>query len=67
MDDPWYATRGRFAEGLAPVASLLESHGFTQIGSEVGKGSGGPFAEATFARDGRSVTFWLRGDSPTSR
>jgi hypothetical protein len=63
VSDPWRSTRETFAAGLAELVPLLERHGFGPTAQEFGKGSGGPFAEATFARDNRSITLWLRSDS----
>ena len=63
VSDGGFQTRERFAAGLREVEPLLSRHGFTRTSDEFGKGSGGPFAEATFARDERSVTLWLRGES----
>ena len=61
--DPWDEVNERFADGLGQLAPLLEAHNFRRTAREFGKGSGGPFAEATFGRDDRSITLWLRGSS----
>src|SRR5215207_11171858 len=63
MSEPWQATRETFSRGLDQLLPLLERHGFRPTGREFGKGSGGPFSEATFASDDRSITMWLRGES----
>jgi hypothetical protein len=47
--------------GLGEVAPVLERHGFKLAGRGAGKGEGGPFATADFAREDRSVHLWLRG------
>jgi hypothetical protein len=53
----------KLAAGLTHLEPLLERHGFRRAGDETGKGSGGPFATATFARDDRRLHLWLRADS----
>ena len=63
VTDPWDDVKKRFTDGLARLAPLLEEHKFQRMAREFGKGSGGPFAEATFGRDQRSITLWLRGNS----
>jgi hypothetical protein len=61
--DPWGEVKKRFAAGLNQLTPLLEAHNFRRTARVFGKGSGGPFAEATFGRDDRSITLWLRGNS----
>jgi hypothetical protein len=61
--DPRDEVKKRFADGLRQLAPLLEAHNFRRTAREFGKGSGGPFAEAMFGRDDRSITLWLRGNS----
>jgi hypothetical protein len=63
VKDPWDEVKKRFADGLAQLAPLLEAHKFQRTAREFGEGSGGPFAEATFGRDDRSITLWLRENS----
>ena len=49
--------RSRGAEILEPV---LTPHGFAFAPGEVGKGSGGAFAQGAFLRDNRSLEFSVR-------
>jgi hypothetical protein len=60
MNDSAAAT---LAAGLAHIAPLLEQHSFVRAGDEAGKGSGGPFATATFVKGDRHLHLWLRLDS----
>lgn len=57
----------KLAAGLTHIEPLLELHGFVRVGDEAGKGSGGPFASATFAKDERQLHLWLRVDSLSVR
>jgi hypothetical protein len=61
--DPWETVKAQFAPGLAELEPLLEQHGFVLAPTEFGRGSGGPFSEATFPRGERSMTVWLRDAS----
>lgn len=53
----------KLAAGLAHIEPVLEQHGFVHAGDEAGKGSGGPFASATFVKGDRQLHLWLRVDS----
>lgn len=53
----------KLAAGLTHIEPLLEQCGFMRAGNETGKGSGGPFATATFAKHDRHLHLWLRRDS----
>lgn len=53
--------------GLELLTPLLERHGFALARDEVGKGSGGEYASASFARDDRVLHLWLRLESLSVR
>ena len=57
------AAAAKLTAGLRQIEPLLREHGFRQAESEQGKGSGGPFATATFVRDDRELHLWLRLES----
>lgn len=57
----------KLAAGLAHIAAVLEQHSFVRTGDDAGKGSGGPFATATFVKGDRQLHLWLRLDSLSVR
>jgi hypothetical protein len=61
--NPRDEVKKRFVDGLAQLVPLLEEHKFQRMARKFGRGSGGPFAEATFGREDRSITLWLRDQS----
>jgi hypothetical protein len=62
-ESPGSGVAAKLAAGLDGLQPLLDRHGFTRVEEEAGKGSGGPFASATFAKADRRLHLWLRGDS----
>jgi hypothetical protein len=67
IDDPAVAAVERLSAGLADIAPVLEKHGFRLVTRDNGKGSGGYFASAEFAREGRALHLWLRRESLSVR
>jgi hypothetical protein len=47
-------------DGVAILAELLQPAGFTFALGSVDRGSGGPFAQGSFARAGRALSFSVR-------
>ena len=63
-ESPASGVAAKLAAGLDDLQPLLDRHGFTRVEEEgAGRGSGGPFASATFAKADRRLHLWLRGDS----